>query len=66
MSENIIFVQIKLGACVIPLSRVILSGKIYYSLILYKYHRKRPPISEINWIIQGHFKVKRSILGSSE
>ena len=35
----------------------------------YKYRRKRPPISGINWIIQGPLQgqeVKRAILGSSE
>ena len=31
MSENIIFEQIKLGACVIPLFRGISSGKIHLS-----------------------------------
>ena len=39
MSEKIIFEQIKLGACVIPLFRVILSGKSIFSPIL---------------VIQGH------------
>ena len=41
MSENIIFEQIKLGACVIPLFRVILSEKSIYALI---------------FVIQGHLQ----------
>ena len=32
----------------------------------YKYHGKRPPISEINWIIQGLLQGQKVILGSSE
>ena len=27
--------------------------------MLYKYHGKRPPISVINWIIQGHLQGQK-------
>ena len=26
---------------------------------MYKYHEKRPPISEINWIMQGHLQGQK-------
>ena len=53
MSENIIFEQIKLGACVILLFRVILSGKksIYSLFFVIKGH------------LQGHLQEQFQIKG---
>ena len=60
MSENIIFEQIKLGACVIPLFRVILSGKIY--LCLYFCDLRSSSRSSARAIsIQGHENVNPEV-----
>ena len=60
MSENIIFEQIKLGACVIPLFRGILYGKIH----LYYYFcdsRSSSRSSARAVSIQGHENVNSEV-----
>ena len=67
MSENIIFEQKKLGACVIPLFRVILRGKIHlYPYFCTNITENDLPLLKLMGLFKVIFKVKRSILGSSE
>ena len=67
MSEKIFFEQIKLGACVIPLFRVISGGKIHLQpYFCTNITENDPPFLKKIGLFKVIFKVKKSILGSSE